>query len=263
MPILHVIVPFYNERDTLEPCLDRIMRAELPQQWSMDLYLVDDHSEQSAFDAAEKLARRLQDEGHPVSLRRHSENRGKGAALQTGFDAILGSDADPEDLVIIQDADLEYDPADFRVLMEPIIAGRAGAVLGTRWGDHRELQGMKRKIHALGNRLLTLASNLMTGYRVSDMECCYKLMSVDVVRRMRPMLTEQRFSIEPQIVASLARLRELVVEVPVNYDPRGLKAGKKIGWRDAACAIHVILRERMRGGGIRRPLPPVKTEKPR
>ena len=106
---------------------------------------------------------------------------------------------------------------------------------------------MKRKVHAWGNGMLTRLSNAMTGYRVSDMECCYKVMTVGTLRRLRPMLSEERFGIEPQMVAGLARLRETLLEVPVKYDPRGLDAGKKIGWTDGVRAIYVIGRERLRG----------------
>ena len=247
MPVLHVAVPIYNELETLEPCLRRVLAAPLPAGWTRDLYLVDDHSREDAYRAAEALARRFQDEGHAVSLRRHDVNRGKGAALQTAFDAILESGADDPDLVIIQDADLEYDPDDFSKLMKPIIAGRSRVVIGTRWGDHRERRGLFRAIHAWGNGVLTRLSNLMTGYRVSDMECCYKLLTLGVLRQVRPMLSEVRFGIEPQLVASLARLGEPVVEVPISYAPRGRGAGKKIGLRDAVRAVFVIARERLRG----------------
>ena len=247
MPVLHVVVPVYNELDTLEPCLRRVIAATLPAGWERDLYLVDDHSRDDAYRATEGLARRLQEEGQAVSLRRHDVNRGKGAALQSGFDAVLQSGADDPDIVIIQDADLEYDPDDFAALMEPIIAGRTQVVIGTRWGAHRTPGGLKRTIHAWGNGALTAVSNLMSGYRVSDMECCYKLLAISILRQVRPMLTEQRFGIEPQIVASLARLAEPIVEVPISYTPRGAGAGKKIGWKDGVRALYVIARERLRG----------------
>jgi dolichol-phosphate mannosyltransferase len=247
MPVLHVVVPIYNERETLERCLARVLAASLPAGWSRDLYLVDDHSRNEAYRTTEALARRLQEEGQAVSLHRHEVNRGKGAAIQTGFDAILQSGADDPDLVIIQDADLEYDPEDFARLMEPIIAGRVRVVIGTRWGAHRERGGLLRTIHAWGNAVLTRLSNLMTGYRVTDMECCYKLLTLGVLRLVRPMLSEERFGIEPQLVASLARLGEPIVEVPISYAPRGRGAGKKIGLRDALRAVFVIARERLRG----------------
>jgi glycosyltransferase involved in cell wall biosynthesis len=247
MPVLHIVVPVYNERDTLEPCLRRVVAVDLPMGWTSRLYLVDDHSEIDAYESAAAVVERLRTDGATIDLFRHQRNRGKGAALQTGFDAILGGGAADDDLVTIQDADLEYDPGDFPDLMSPLTGGDAGAVVGTRWGEHTPLRSLKRKIHAAGNRTLTLMSNLMTGYRVSDMECCYKMMSIGVLRQLRPMLSEERFGIEPQMIAGLARLGETVVEVPVRYEPRGLDAGKKIGWVDGVRALYVIARERLRG----------------
>ena len=252
MPVLHVVVPVFNERETLEPCLRRVLEARLPTDWRATLYLVDDHSEAAAFADAEVLVGRLSAAGHAIDLFRHDANRGKGAALQTGFDAVLERGA-PSELVTIQDADLEYDPADFARLMEPVLSGRAQAVIGTRWGGHAALDGLTRRVHAWANRTLTRLSNLMTGLRVSDMECCYKLMTVDLLRRLRPMLTEARFGIEPQLVAGLARLGAQVEEVPVTYAARALRAGNKIGWTDGVRAVYVIGRERLRGAGEARP----------
>ena len=246
MPVLHVVVPIYNERDTLEPCLDRVVAAPLPDGYTRRLWLVDDHSEASAFDLAKEVETRLAADGHDLSLRRHEINRGKGATLQTAFDEILKT-ANDADLVIIQDADLEYDPADYGRLMAPIIAGETNAVIGNRWSGATPPRGWKRRVHALGNGVLTRLSNAMTGYRLNDMECCYKLLTVPVLRRVRPMLTEPRFGIEPQLVAGLARLGERVVEVPISYRPRGFGAGKKIGWTDGVRALVVIARERLGG----------------
>jgi hypothetical protein len=256
MPTLHVVIPVYNERGTLEQCLERVLAVSLPDGWTCRIRVVDDHSDDEHFPAVERVHRRLADAGHAISLRRHEVNRGKGAALQSGFDEILASGAPDDDLAIIQDADLEYDPNDYPVLMRPLLDGRADAVLGSRWGDHRELRGFKRRIHAWGNGALTALSNVMTGYRVRDMECCYKIVPLRVLRLLRPMLTEQRFGIEPQFVASLARLRARVEEVPIHYDPRGLDAGKKIGWTDGVRAIWVIARERWRSR------PPVRLSDP-
>jgi dolichol-phosphate mannosyltransferase len=243
---LHVVIPVYNERGTLEPCVRRVLATKLPADWSLHITLIDDRSSDSHFPTVQTLVDTLQSEQRPLTFLRHAVNKGKGAALQTGFDAILASGASEDDLAIIQDADLEYDPADYAALMQPIIDGRADAVVGTRWGTHRPLRGLKHKIHAWGNGVLTMLSNLMTGYRVSDMECCYKVLPLHLLRRLRPMLSENRFGIEPQIVASLSLLKARVVEVPVSYDPRGLAEGKKIGWRDGVRALLVITRERFR-----------------
>lgn len=246
MPTLHVVIPVYNERGTLDPCVRRVLAGRLPEPWALALTLVDDHSSESHFPAVQAVADALRPQGVALTFLRHEVNKGKGAALQTGFDSILSRNGPESDLVIIQDADLEYDPSDYAALMRPILDGQADVVLGTRWGEHRPVKGLKRKVHAWGNGALTLASNLMTGYRVSDMECCYKVFSVGLLRRVRPMLSENRFGIEPQMVAAFARLKRRVVERPVAYDPRGLSEGKKIGWRDGVRAIVVIARERFR-----------------
>ena len=247
MPCLHVVVPVYNELKTLGPCLRRVVGVRLPESWTLSLRLVDDHSDPPGHEEAQRVVRELAGDGYTIGITRHETNRGKGAALQTGFDDIL-VDADAADIVTIQDADLEYDPEDLPRLMQPVLDGTTRAVVGTRWGDHTPLHGLKRRVHAIGNGTLTWMSNAMTGYDLTDMECCYKMLTVELLGRVRPMLSEERFGIEPQIIASLARLGETVRQVPVSYDPRGLSAGKKIGWVDGLRAVYVIARERMRGG---------------
>jgi glycosyltransferase involved in cell wall biosynthesis len=187
----------------------------------------------------------------------HPVNRGKGAALRTGFDWVLGH-GDDRDLVVIQDADLEYDPRDFASLVAA--AERCDAVdglvavYGNRWqsggGPHGSLW---HRIHRLGNASLTGASNLATGFSLSDMECCYKLMPVSVLRQVRPMLTEDRFGVEPQLTAALARIGVRVDEVPVQYAARAYRQGKKIGVRDALRTMWVIVRERLRPPAPRSP----------
>jgi len=242
---LHVIVPVYNERGTLAECLRRVLAAPLPDGWTKSIIVVDDFSEPASAVAAANTLDALKADGAPITLLRHAVNQGKGAALRTGFDHALNH-ADDRDLVIIQDADLEYNPNDFAALMAPLLDGTSDAVIGTRWGAHRLVKGLKRKVHALGNAMLTKLSNWMTGYRLHDMECCYKLMPIGLLRRVRPMLTESRFGVEPQLVACLAKLRARVTEVAVWYDPRGLSEGKKIGWRDGVRALYVIVREKFR-----------------
>ncbi len=208
--------------------------------------IVDDHSDERCRVVLDSLVRQLREEGCEVTLHRHDVNRGKGAAVSTGFDAVLDVQPPEDDLVIIQDADLEYDPADYAELIEPIIRGEAQAVIGTRWDAHRPTRGLRQRIHRWGNGFLTACSNLMTGYRVRDMECCYKVVGVGLLRRLRPWLSESRFGIEPQIMAGLSRIGATVAEVPVSYDPRSITAGKKIGWIDALQAVRVIVRERFR-----------------
>jgi dolichol-phosphate mannosyltransferase len=243
---LHVIVPVFNERGTLAECLRRVVAAELPDGWGKTIIVVDDYSEPQSAAAADMHVQSLRREGVTIELLRHAVNEGKGAAVRTGFDHVLKTAASDSDLIIIQDADLEYNPNDYASLMAPLLDGSADAVIGTRWGAHRHVAGLKRTVHALGNRVLTVLSNLMTGYRLRDMECCYKVFPIALLRRLRPMLTESRFGVEPQIVACLAKLGARVTEVAVWYDPRGLSEGKKIGWRDGVRALYVIMRERWR-----------------
>ena len=250
MPCLHIVVPFYNEPDTLDACLRKVYGTPLPDGFTRRVVMVNDCSTPEATATAQQVVDTLAAEGHAIRFEHHPVNRGKGAALQTAFDVILGDAPADDDIVIIQDADLEYDPDDYRALLAPILEGRATAILGTRWGDHMELTSLKRRIHAWGNGVLTKLSNAVTGFTVRDMECCYKVYPIPVLRRLRPMLSEERFGIEPQMVAGLARLGERVDEVPVSYAPRGLDEGKKIGWKDGVRAIIVIARERVRGRSI-------------
>ncbi|MFO0893879.1 MAG: glycosyltransferase family 2 protein [Phycisphaerales bacterium] len=251
MPVLFVVIPFFNEAGTLEPCVTRVLAAELPRSWSLSVVLVDDASDAESRAAAGRLA--TLHGGHPgrLELLSHLVNRGKGAALRTGFRRVLERCADEDDAVLIQDADLEYDPADYAALLAalpsprtPAAAARC-AVYGNRWGG-AAAPGAVRTLHRAGNRLLTGMSNLLTGYTLGDMECCYKLLPVPLLRQLVPLLTEDRFGVEPQVTALLARLGVTVTEVPVRYAPRGFSAGKKIGMRDALRAVWVIVRERLR-----------------
>jgi glycosyltransferase involved in cell wall biosynthesis len=179
-----------------------------------------------------------------VRLLVHPSNRGKGAALMTGFDDVLRRASDA-DAVLVQDADLEYDPSDYPALVAAASAPGTDAVFGNRWERAPRDTGYRR-LHAAANGLLTRASNLATGLGVRDMECCYKLLPVPLLRRVRPWLSEERFGIEPQIAAALARLGARVAEVPVGYAPRSFSQGKKIRWTDGVRAIWVIARERVR-----------------
>lgn len=242
---LHVVIPFYNESETLLQSVARVLASPLPEGWSRHVVLIDDHSDAQSQAASRALAADLEARGAACTLYRHEVNRGKGAALQTGFDLVLGGAPPDDDLVVIHDADLEYHPADFGRLMEPLLAGTADAVIGSRWREAR-LEGLKRRLHAAANGFLSVLSNVVSGYRLTDMECCYKMMPVGLLRRLRPRLTENRYGIEPQIVAALAAAGARVAEVPVRYDPRSIKEGKKIRWTDGMWAMYVIARERLR-----------------
>ncbi len=262
MPTLHVVIPHYEEGATVAPCLERVAAAPLPEGWTLRLHVVDDGSSPEAARQAERVVAGLAEGGVDAELLRHPVNRGKGAAVRTGFARAVET-AREDDLVVIQDADLEYDPADFAALMQPLVAGEADAVLGTRWGAHRPVAGFVARVHRLGNRALTELSNLATGERVTDMECCYKLFTVPVLRALLPRLTEERFGIEPQIVAGLAREGARIAEVPVRYEPRGFESGKKIGVKDLVQALWVIARERVAPAAGRSPAPWAGADDPR
>lgn len=244
MPALHVLVPHFNEASTLRTCLGRIAAAGLPSGWSRRIVVVDDHSAESAWTEAARAVDAVRSADLRIDLLRHDRNRGKGAAVRTGL-AKVDSEASPEDAVVLQDADLEYDPADHRRLLAAHESG-AAAVFGSRW---RRRGAALHPLQRLGNLLLTRISNRLTGQRLTDMECGLKLLSVPAMRRIMPELDEDGFGIEPQIAAALSRHGIEIAEVAVDYRPRGVAEGKKIRARDGLDAIRVILRERRRTRG--------------
>jgi glycosyltransferase involved in cell wall biosynthesis len=243
MPTLFVVIPVFEEPHTLEPCVRRALAAVLPPGWRARLLLVDDASSAATASVADRLATELAFGGR-LELLRHSANRGKGAALRTGFRRALDLASDT-DAVLTQDGDLEYDPADWRGLLEALPPGPRSAVIGDRWA-HADLPTTWRRLHAGVNAILTRLSNICTGLRLRDMECGYKLLRVPLLREMLPWLSEDRFGVEPQMVAAFSRLRAEVREVPVSYDPRDRSRGKKIGPMDGLRAIWVIVVERCR-----------------
>jgi glycosyltransferase involved in cell wall biosynthesis len=235
MPKLSVVVPVYNEASTVATLLDRVASAPLPDAIdALEIVAVDDRSSDGTWPVLEGWRPSPRPDGRPVdiSLRRHDVNRGKGAGLRTGFEAACG------DLLLIQDADLEYDPAEYPTLLGPILDDRADVVYGSRFlgGPHRVLFFW----HYAGNRFLTLVSNMFTDLNLTDMETCYKVFRSDVVSRLR--LTSDRFGFEPEVTARVSRLGCRIYEVPISYHGRTYAEGKKIGWRDGVSAIWTILR---------------------
>ena len=222
-PTLSVVIPVYNERDTVLKILDMVLAQPLVSE----VVLVDDRST----DGTREILRQM---APPPRVRviHHERNQGKGAALRTGFAAATG------DLVLIQDADLEYDPADYPALLAPILAGKADAVFGSRFlgGPHRVLYFW----HYLANRFLTLLSNAFTGLNLTDMEVCSKVFRRDLLLRMK--LVANGFGVEPELTAKVARLKARVYEVPVSYHGRTYAEGKKIGWKDGVAALYWIVR---------------------
>jgi glycosyltransferase involved in cell wall biosynthesis len=221
-PLLSVVVPVFDEAGTVRALLDRVLAVPL----DLEVVVVDDGS-------TDGTAQVLAAERRPnVRVLTHVRNRGKGAALRTGFAAATGR------VVVVQDADLEYDPAEYPRLLEPILDGRADAVFGSRFlgGTHRVLYFW----HRVGNGFLTLLSNLVTNLDLSDMECCHKAVRRDLLLTLP--LREDGFGFEPEITCRLARAHARIYEVSVSYSGRTYAEGKKITWRDGLRAIGCLLR---------------------
>jgi glycosyltransferase involved in cell wall biosynthesis len=223
-PLLSVVMPAYNEEATIEEIVRRVLAVPL----RTELIVVDDGSK----DGTREILGRLQAE-HGFKLLLQPRNQGKGAALRRGFSEVTG------DLVIIQDADLEYSPEEFPQLIELICQGRADVVYGSRFlGRHRVFL----YTHYLGNRLLTFLTNVMYNTMLTDMETCYKVMRTEVLRSMT--LKSDSFGIEPEMTAKIFKRGYRVYEIPITYDGRGYDEGKKISWRDGVVALWVLLKYR-------------------
>lgn len=222
-PCLSVVMPAYNEEATVLEAID----AVLASPWVAELVVVDDCST----DGTTALLAGLDDPR--VRVRRHEVNRGKGAALRTGFELATS------DYVIVQDADLEYDPTEYAKLLEPLLDGRADVVYGSRFAggeSHRVLYFW----HSVGNKLLTLASNMVTNLNLTDMETCYKVFRRELIQSVP--IEEDRFGFEPEITAKLARRGARFYEIGISYSGRTYEEGKKIGWRDGVRAIVCIVK---------------------
>lgn len=235
MTTLSVVIPVYNERATVAALLDRVAAAPLPASIAaLEMVIVDDCSSDDTWGALEVWQPGTRDDGVPVAVVRfgHPQNRGKGAALRTGFAAARG------DLLLIQDADLEYDPADYPALLKPIVDGLAEVVYGSRFlgGPHRVLFFW----HYVGNTFLTVLSNMFSDLNLTDMETCYKVFTRSVLERVD--LRSDRFGFEPEFTAKVARLGVRIYEVPISYHGRTYDEGKKIGWKDGVAAVWSILR---------------------
>lgn len=233
---LSVLIPCYNEVATIDRTLDAVvaLRDRLGAMGiALQIVAVDDASSDQTFD---RLTLRARDSGGAMVVARHPVNRGKGSAIQTARAHATG------DIAVIQDADLEYDPEDIPAVIAPIIEGQADAVMGSRFaggGPHRVLYFW----HSLGNKGLTIMSNMFTNLNLTDMEVGYKAFTMPVFRLMY--LTNPRFGIEPEIVARVAQMGARVYEVPISYHGRTYEEGKKITWRDGVAAFFHILRARL------------------
>ncbi len=223
-PVLSVVMPVFNERTTIEEIIGRVLAVPL----HVELVVVDDCST----DGTRDILQRLRGE-YGFTLILQERNQGKGAALRRGFQAVTG------DLVVIQDADLEYSPEEFPQLVELIVEGRADVVYGSRFlGRHRVFLFT----HYLGNRVLTLLTNVLYNTMLTDMETCYKVMRREVLQGLA--LESDGFGIEPEMTAKIFKRGYRVYEVPITYDGRGYDEGKKIGWKDGVVALWVLLKYR-------------------
>ena len=229
MKKLTVVIPAFNEVKTIERVLERVRAAPLPDGVDLEIVVVDDASSDGTQAKLEELAASGE---VAFKLVKHGENQGKGAALRSGFAAATG------DFVLVQDADLEYHPRDYPVLLQPLLEEGADVVYGSRFlgGPHRVLFFW----HYQGNKLLTLMSNMFTDLNLSDMETGYKVFRKEVLDKLT--LNSNRFAIEPEMTAKVAKQRVRIYEVPISYAGRTYAEGKKIGWKDGVAAVWAIVR---------------------
>jgi len=232
MESLSILIPAYNEANTIRKILERILAVELINGITKEIIVIDDCSTDATYSIIQQYIA-----AHPqvnIQLKQHSKNKGKGAAIHTGIQAATG------DYLIVQDADLEYDPMEFNELFKPVFYDNADVVYGSRFmgsKPHRILFFW----HTIGNRVLTFLSNMLTNLNLTDMETCYKLFRSDIIKKID--LKENRFGFEPEVTAKIARIPKIkIYEVGISYYGRTYEEGKKINWKDGFRAIYCILR---------------------
>ena len=227
--LLSVIVPVYDEERTIAELLARVRAVELPEGVEREIVVVDDCSTDGTAEAL-----RAEAQCPDTVVIRHPQNRGKGAAVRTGLAAARG------DILLIQDADLEYDPRDYPTLLRPILEGRAKVVYGSRFlGEHKAMYFW----HTVGNKTLTLLTNILFDTTLTDMETCYKVFTADVARSFR--LRSERWGIDPEISAKILKRGHRIYEVPIAYNGREFWEGKKISWRDGIAVLAALIRYRL------------------
>lgn len=229
---LSIVIPAYNEERTIHEILDAVRAVELDGGFQKEVIIVDDCSSDKTTERLQAYQAEYPEMG--LSLYRHEVNKGKGAALHTGIEKATG------DYIIIQDADLEYDPQEYNLLLKPILNGQADVVYGSRFmggNPHRVLFFW----HTIGNKFLTRMSNLFTNLNLTDMETCYKIFRADLIKGVR--LKEKRFGFEPEVTAKVSRIKGVrIYEVGISYYGRTYEEGKKIGWKDGFRALWCIVK---------------------
>lgn len=229
---LSILIPAYNEEKTIHLILNKVLEVELLNKLDKEIILVNDCSTDGTEQAIKNyIAKHPND--HFIYLS-HAQNKGKGAALHTGIEAATG------DYLIIQDADLEYDPKEYNILLQPMLEGHADVVFGSRF-----MGGKPHRIlffwHSIGNQFLTFLSNMFTNLNLTDMETCYKLFRTDIIKSLQ--LKEKRFGFEPEVTAKVAKIKNVrIYEVGISYYGRTYEEGKKIGWRDGVRAMYCIVK---------------------
>jgi glycosyltransferase involved in cell wall biosynthesis len=227
---LSIVIPVYNEANTIREVIERVQEVQLPQVASREIVIVDDCST----DGTRDILAAYRDK-YAIKIVLHDRNQGKGAALRTGIAETTGN------IVLIQDADLEYDPQEYPKLLAPILTGKADVVYGSRFAG-----GESRRVlyywHSVGNKFLTMLSNMFTNINLTDMETCYKVFRGEIIRSIR--IEEDRFGFEPEVTSKVARMGCRVYEVGISYSGRTYAEGKKIDWKDGVRAILCILKYR-------------------
>jgi glycosyltransferase involved in cell wall biosynthesis len=229
---LSIVVPAFNEANTIAQTVNKILEVKLIGGFQKEIIIVNDCSTDATETVVQNLMANHKEE--PIMYFKHEKNKGKGVALHTGIEKATGSH------IIVQDADLEYDPHEFNILLQPIINGHADVVYGSRF-----IGGKPHRIlffwHTIGNKMLTLLSNAFSNLNLTDMETCYKLFRADIIKGLR--LEEKRFGFEPEVTQKIARVKNIrIYEVGISYYGRTYEEGKKIGWKDGFRAIHCIVK---------------------
>lgn len=228
---LSIIIPAYNEASTIHKILDKIATVNLPNNLTKEIIIVDDCSTD---ETSKSIERYIENSNLNIILSKHNVNKGKGAALHTAISIATG------DIIVVQDADLEYDPNEYSILLKPILDGYADVVYGSRF-----MGGKPHRIlffwHSIGNKFLTFLSNMMTNLNLTDMETCYKMFRSDVLKSIE--LKEKRFGFEPEVTAKISKIPNIrIYEVGISYYGRTFEEGKKINWKDGFRAIYCILK---------------------